>query len=377
MDSKYLKSKNEGSFTPKQEEIPDLLSFVEELAIFGFWEWNIQTGIVLWSDHLYAMFGLNKENFEATFENFFLVVHDKDKEYVRQKVSDAIEQQITLDYFFTGVMPSGEERIFQTWGGMKLDDKGNPLRFVGVVIDNTDTFNKQNEIQKLNNQLKLKNNELNSSNRLLEKKHTEKEALLKEIHHRVKNNLQVVNSLIRYQSSKINDSKTTNALKDIENRIFAISSLHEKLYQSHDLRHISLAEHFEQLIENLIESCRTNIDVKATVIIDKTKLSTEQLIPLGLILNELITNSIEHGFIGMKKGEVHFHLSSNSNNEVRVIFGDNGIGTKNNEEAVREDSIGLDLVAVFTEQINGTLKQLNKRGTFYELTFKCIDCSQA
>jgi len=97
---------------------------------------------------------------------------------------------------------------------------------------------------------------------------------------------------------------------------------------------------------------------------------TEQLIPLGLILNELITNSIEHGFIGKQEGDIHFHLSSNTNKEIKIIIGDNGIGINNEKESFREGSIGIELVNIFVEQLNGTLNRIGTDGTVYELIFK-------
>jgi PAS domain S-box-containing protein len=357
------------SFTPQHHEIAGLLKSIEELAIFGFWEWNIQTGKVLWSDYLFKMFGRDKTVFEPSFENFILVVHEKDKEFVIDKITEAVEQQITLNYNFTGVLPSGEERIFQTWGGINNDNSGEPLKVTGVVIDITDRKEKQYKIQKLNDELHSKNMELNESNDLLEKRHNEKEALLKEIHHRIKNNLQIVNSMLRFQSAKINEPKTLGILKDIENRIFSISSLHEKLYKSHDLRHISIRDHFEDLITQLIIHFKDQYKINTKINIEDIKLTSEQLIPIGLILNELISNSLEHAFVDKNEGEIYFSLSSSKAKEITIIIGDNGIGIPSNSEVLRKGSVGMDLVNVFVEQLNGQLTCLKRKGTFYELKF--------
>lgn len=368
-DKSDSKLPSDNSFTLKQEDLPELLRSVEEIAIFGFWKWNIQTGKVLWSDHLFSMFGRDKEVFEPSFENFILVVHDKDKEYVVEQITAAVEQRKTLNYYFTGVLPTGEERVFQTWGGLKLDAEGNPHRVVGIVIDNTDLIKKKHEIRNLNDLLTVKNQELHDSNQLLTKKHDEKIALIKETHHRIKNNLQIVNSLLRFQSSKIRDTRTKGILKDIENRIFSISSLHEKLYKSHDLRHINIKEHIEELISELIKSNKSNVEINPTIIIDDTKLNAEQLIPLGLILNELVSNSIEHAFMNKKEGEIHLSISSNAKKEMKIVIGDNGSGMSTDKSSWRQGSVGLELVNIFAGQLNGDLVRLDKSGTYYELTF--------
>ncbi len=158
-------------------------------------------------------------------------------------------------------------------------------------------------------------------------------------------------------------------LKDIENRIFTISALHRKLYQSHDLRHINISEHFKQLITEFIISYNNELKIETVITIDDTRLNVDQLIPLGLIINELVTNSLEHGFIGMKEGTIHFELKSNSENEVKIVYGDNGIGMNTSTKPISKESIGIELVDIFVDQLNGTLKRKKEKGTFYELSF--------
>ena len=198
----------------------------------------------------------------------------------------------------------------------------------------------------------------------------EKELLLKEIHHRVKNNLQVINSLLSIQSSYIDDEEVLSVFKKSQDRIKSMSLIHEKMYQSSDLAHINITEYINLLAGNLISSYsidkHISLDLKVTV----EKLSIDTLIPLGLIINELITNSIKYAFKGKKAGKITVFLSTTEDRQYKLIISDNGMGIKSGASIVKPSTMGMELVRILVEQIDGTIERRPQKGTSFLILFK-------
>lgn len=159
----------------------------------------------------------------------------------------------------------------------------------------------------------------------------EKEALLKEIHHRVKNNLQIISSLLNLQAEYLQDNQAIEIFKDSQNRIESMALIHEKLYQSKDLAKIEISGYIQDLVTNLFSSYQVNSDaITLNINIEDILLSIDTAIPCGLIINELVTNSLKHAFPSNKTGEIRIDLCSSPNNKFLLIVSDNGIGFKKN-----------------------------------------------
>lgn len=195
----------------------------------------------------------------------------------------------------------------------------------------------------------------------------EKEHLLSEIHHRVKNNMQIISSMLRLHKNMINDPKLDPVFEDCQSRITAMSLIHEMLYASSDFKYTSLKEYTIKLVET-IEISYTTKDSKITFDIDVPpvlKLDIDQIIPLGLILNECISNTYKHAFPN-KIG--HFYMQVQPSKGSLVIrFGDNGIGMTENVECENQ-TLGLQLIELLSEQINATFETNNKDGLHYVFT---------
>lgn len=207
-------------------------------------------------------------------------------------------------------------------------------------------------------------------NNLLKKQNEEKTAMLKEIHHRVKNNLQVVNSLLRLQSREFEDEYAISMFKEAQDRVLSMALLHEKMYRSDNLKHIDVQEHITLLIEDLVKSYAVGKKIKLNVVIEDVDISIQTLVPLGLIINEIITNALKYAFIDKKEGEITVHIKSLDNIKYEMIIGDNGIGLKEEKES---KGIGTKLIQIFTKQLNGTLEKIEQPGTVYKLIFEKID----
>lgn len=204
----------------------------------------------------------------------------------------------------------------------------------------------------------------------LKKENDHKTNMLKEIHHRVKNNLHIVNSLLRIQSSKIKDEGIVQMFKKTQRRVLSMAILHEKMYQSENLKNLNAKEHFESLIRDLVETYDLNKNIELDISIVPVNFSMDTLLPLGLIINELINNSLKYAFIGKEKGKISIHIrTSEKKNYYELIIGDNGVGIET-EKSLKSNQIGTNLVQAFVKQINGTIHNMNVPGTFYQIIFK-------
>jgi len=211
---------------------------------------------------------------------------------------------------------------------------------------------------------------LESSLLALEKKNDEKRAMLKEIHHRVKNNLQVVNSLLKFQSRKLESEEAITMFKETRNRVVSMALLHEKMYRSDDIHQIDVQDYISLLVEDLVKSYAVDKKIKLNINIEPVNLMMRTLVPLGLIINEMITNSLKHGFKNKSEGEISVSIRHIEGVRYEMIIGDNGEGVKKEHEST---GIGVKLIQIFTKQLNGTLEQLDMSGAVFKLTFDKID----
>jgi PAS domain S-box-containing protein len=198
----------------------------------------------------------------------------------------------------------------------------------------------------------------------------EKEVLLKEIHHRVKNNMQIISSMLGLQSAYVNNEKLNEILKDSQNRIKSMALIHEKLYQSNNMANINFKEYIETLIVNLSSSY--NIDRERIVIvkdIENTSLNIDTAIPLGLIINELLSNALKHAFPNDRKGTININISQQLDGSYLLNIRDNGVGFPVGLDITNTRTLGLNLVNALVEQIDGKLNIKIDNGTNFEISF--------
>jgi two-component sensor histidine kinase len=197
----------------------------------------------------------------------------------------------------------------------------------------------------------------------------EKEVLLKEVHHRVKNNLQVISSILSLQTAHVDgDQRILELLRVSRDRIRSMSFIHESLYQNKDFSSIDMATYIDGLSRNLVMSYSLSGKVTLERDLQKTELVLDQAIPCGLILNELISNALKHAFPNGKEGRVHIGLSTEEN-EIRITVSDNGTGLAEGFDTERDGNLGLELVHTLVEQLDGRLEVSSGQGVTYLLTF--------
>lgn len=199
----------------------------------------------------------------------------------------------------------------------------------------------------------------------------EKEVLLKEIHHRVKNNLQIISSLLNLQADYLKDEQAIEIFRVSQNRIDSMSLIHEKLYKSRDLARINLAEYIQDLVASLFNAYEVNPEaITLKISVDNVLLSIDVAVPCGLMLNELILNSIKHAFPDGRSGEICIlGIHSNNDNEFLLIVRDNGIGLPKKFDFKNTKTLGLQLVNILTDQLKGTIEINTDRGVEFKIAF--------
>jgi len=196
----------------------------------------------------------------------------------------------------------------------------------------------------------------------------EKDVLLKEVHHRVKNNLQVISSILNLQTSRINDKKTLNIIRESQDRIKSMSFIHESLYQTTNFSSIKFYEYIHNLSRNLVQTYAYEKEIELVTELEQVEVSLDQAIPCGLILNELISNALKYAFTDNPTGTLRISLRE-MNNEIKIEVEDNGVGIPDDFRVETAESLGLQLVQTLIEQLEGSIDLTSNGGTKYLITF--------
>lgn len=211
------------------------------------------------------------------------------------------------------------------------------------------------------------NKNLTEVNHLVNSQSQEKTVMLKEIHHRVKNNLQVISSLLRLQSYEIEEEASRMHFQDAINRVSAMALIHEKMYQNENLSQIDLKNYIESLARDLVQTHARDVQIKLNINSEIKELGNDSLVPVALILNELMTNSLKHAFGGKLEGLIEVTITKATRPDYfSFVYKDGGEW----KSSVKGNSFGLELIATLTEQLDGEVNRSYDNGTKYEFTLK-------
>ncbi len=198
----------------------------------------------------------------------------------------------------------------------------------------------------------------------------EKEVLLKEVHHRVKNNLQIISSLLKLQSGYVTDKRALELFRETQDIVRSMALLHEKLYRSPDLTSVDYAEYIKSVATNLFRSYGVNSElISLSIVVDHVSWGLDTAIPASLIINELISNSLKYAFPDGRAGEITVELHSNDLSFFTLAVSDDGIGIPGHIDVERTESLGLQLVHALTQELDGTLSLDRSKGTKFIITF--------
>jgi len=276
-------------------------------------------------------------------------------EYEKQKLADSLTfvKQKEIDELAHLAVLNKEANIrYGLYGGFGL------LTVLGIVM-----YSSYQRKKKDNVLITKQKNEL-------AKKNEEKTAMLKEIHHRVKNNLQVVNSLLNLQSREVEDKHVVSMFKEAQNRVLSMALLHEKMYRSDDLKYIDIQDHITLLVEDLVKSYSVGVNIKSEIDINGIDIGLRTLVPLGLIINEIITNALKYAFKEQDEGKIMVRLKMMENETCELVIGDDGVGL---DETQKSSGLGEKLIQNFVRQLEGTIERLEQPGTVFKIQFQKID----
>jgi len=218
------------------------------------------------------------------------------------------------------------------------------------------SFNRYRLKKQSHSKLQAKQEEINAQNERLKKLVKDKEWLLKEVHHRVKNNLQIVISLLNTQSSYLDNEEALLAIRNSQHRMYAMSLIHQRLYQANNMSCIDMGWYIKELINYLKDSFYSDKKIGFVLDIDSFDLDVVQAVPLGLIVNEAVTNAIKYAFPKEKDGTIEISLKLNQDHLCSLMIKDNGIGLPESFDADENGSFGMSLIKGLTGQLGGDLK---------------------
>ena len=277
-----------------------------------------------------------------------------------------------LDNVFSdNPLVSGDPNIVFYAGAPLISKNGYPLGTLRI-IDFQPRNLKQQEIEtlKILSSQVSKLIDLRLTNEDLRKNLKEKNVLLKEIHHRVKNNLQLVSSLLNLQANKINNEGFSNAIKSSQDRIRSMAIVHEKLYQSKYLSEVNIKSYFDALIEEK-SKVTSNKDINFSLEIPNVAFTIDKVIPIGLLINEMITNSYKHAFNSSNDNTIKIQLVIKANDEGILKYEDNGTGLRQDYRVANPHSMGMDLIESFVDQLDGKLDlKSTTKGLAYTINFQ-------
>jgi PAS domain S-box-containing protein len=262
------------------------------------------------------------------------------------------EKKPFRDVIYANIHKMGHVVFLETSGTPLLGEKGDFLGYRGVDTDITER--------------KLAEEHLKKSLR-------EKEILLRELHHRTKNNLQVISSLLDLHSINIEDKNILNIIKEVQHRIKSIALVHEKLYHAKDLSDVNLKDYITDFAHALLKSyegIKGRISLKVSVI-DNIFLSLDTITPCGMIISELVSNSLKYAFPDGRKGKITIECLSTDDGEVKLRICDNGIGLPEGLDFRNTKSLGFKLICKLAEtQLRGTVEQESRTGTAFLIKFR-------
>jgi len=325
------------------------LNEAQRIAHLGSWEWNVSTDDIELSDETYRIFGLKPQEFELSLADFMSFVHPEDCTFIQKAIEGILSKQVEESYEFRICRRNGDVRWLKSMGHLMLDEENVPGIMIGALLDITETKQVEERIK--------------ASLR-------EKEILLREIHHRVKNNLQVISSLLNLQVHAVKDKQVLEVFRESQDRIRAMTLIHEKLYQSDSLARVCFADYAQDLAESLYSSYGVSTArVALTVNIDNVALNLDTAIPCSLIVHELLSNALKYAFPEGSRGELALGLHAGDDETCVLTIRDNGVGMPKDLDIRKTETLGLQLVMSLTKQLQGEMSLDRRDGTEFKFTF--------
>ena len=317
----------------------------------GTWEWDITTGQVTWSETLEAIHGIAPGTFPGTYEAYCSDIHPEDRDRVTDTIAKTLAEGSDHWITYRIVLPDDRVRWVEGRGRLFVDDDemGRPVRMSGVCMDITDRKHAEDQLK--------------ASLR-------EKEVLLREVHHRVKNNLQVISSLLSLQAGFIEDPKGQAMFADCRYRIHSMALIHQSLYQSESMAQIDFGAYLHALARDLFRAYAIDGErIRLAASVDNIPLTIDTAVPCALLAHELVSNCLKHAFPHGQAGHIWVMFRRQPDGKLQLQVRDNGVGLPDAVTPDTVESFGLQLVDILREQLRATLELQRRPGTTVTITF--------
>ncbi|AKB72382.1 PAS domain-containing sensor histidine kinase [Methanosarcina mazei] len=332
------------------------LAEAQRMAHIGNWEWDIVTGKAYWSEEMYRIFRCDSRESAPPYNEFLNYVHPEDRDYLDSVLKKAVKGRIhSIEYRI--VLANGEERAVHMQSEVIFDGKNNPIRIKGIIQDITERKETEEALKNIETARK------------------------KEIHHRIKNNLQVISSLLDLQADKFDNPTVIEAFRESQNRVISMALIHEELYKGENTDTLNFSTYIKELAENLFQTyslssknIHLNMDLEENALFNM-----DVAVPLGIIINELVSNSLKHAFPGRDSGEVRIELRREKNGKHKkecnkvtsfiLAVSDNGIGIPENLKIEVAGSLGIQLITALVHQLDGELELNRNNGAEFIIKF--------
>jgi PAS domain S-box-containing protein len=319
----------------KTEENQERLALATISNGVGIWDWNLVTLELMWDNSMFALYNMERANFSSAVDAWETSLHPDDLERCLQEVQDAISGVKSLDTDFRVVWSNGEVHHIKAVAKTFFDDSGKALRMLGTNIDITARKSAEDG---------------------LHASYAEREVLMHEIHHRVKNNLQMMSALLELQAGYVQDAQVRAYFTNSQQRIQSMAMIHAQLYQNNDLAHIDFNIYLRSLVESLrVQYIELYVDIKIDA--ETMIIPVDVAIPLGLVVNELVTNAMKHAFPRGQTGDLLIRLLYDDEGKILLEVADNGVGLPAKLSHGDGKSFGMRIVRLMIEeQLDGTLR---------------------
>ncbi len=309
---------------------------------------------------------------------FINLVHPEYRGLVSERYKRRIAGEDVPDRYEVGLLSSDGEMILFEANASLIEYEGKPA-VMAVLRDITERKLAEDRLKEAYQRLEAAQKasliimeDIEKEHKKLDASLKEKDVLLRELHHRVKNNLQIMSSLMRLQARTITDSRYIGIFKDALTRITAMSLIHERLYRTEDMARIDFKNYISELVKDLFQSYSvTEGRILLKVDVMAAQMDIDKAIPCGLIINELVANSIKYAFPEGRRGEIAITLRLASDREVELVVSDNGIGLPKGLDVRDTKSLGMQLVTTLAEdQLKGKIEINRDNGTEFRIRYK-------
>lgn len=310
----------------------------------GTWRWNVKTDVVEWDDALCDLYGIRREDAPRTAQEFFALVHPDDRAAASATIAACLDQGIDADYQFRAVVGDRVRWIYDR-STVTRDAEGNPAYMLGVCFDITERRRLEDERDKL-----------------LEKQ----SLLLRELTHRIKNHLSMIISLLRLKGARQKDSAARQDFERAIERVHTIAFLHDQLYRQDVFDRIDVASYVEDICGNLKASILGDSKITLRCEVEPAELNIDQAVPLGLIVNEAVTNAAKYAFAPDQEGQILIRFRRRGD-WCLLSISDNGRGVAAPDQM---KGVGSELVRALAQQIGARVRAVSRNGFTHSFLFR-------